>query len=44
VVYKRRGYQYGVIRLVEEDADTPADHAAGLANGRARRTANLASG
>jgi len=44
VVYKRRGYQYGVIRLVEEGADTPAEHAAGLANGRARRTANLASG
>ena len=37
VVYRRRGYQYGVIRLVEEDA-TP-----NLANGQAKRAEHLAS-
>lgn len=37
VVYRRRGYQYGVIRLVEEDA-TP-----NLANGQAKGAENLAS-
>ena len=37
VVYRRRGYQYGVIRLVEETAEHPAD----LANGA--RAAALAS-
>jgi ribosomal subunit interface protein len=51
VVYRRRGYQYGVIRLVEEIA--PADGAvpgpehragAGLANGQSAQAANLASG
>jgi hypothetical protein len=25
VVYRRRGYQYGVLRLVEEDAGAPRD-------------------
>jgi hypothetical protein len=37
VVYRRRGYQYGVIRLVEEDA-TPD-----LANGQAERAGQLAA-
>jgi hypothetical protein len=37
VVYRRRGYQYGVIRLVEEDA-TP-----NLANGQAERAEHLAA-
>ena len=37
VVYRRRGYQYGVIRLVEEDA-TPA-----LGNGQAKRAEQLAT-
>jgi ribosomal subunit interface protein len=37
VVYRRRGYQYGVIRLVEEDA-TPA-----VANGQAKRAEQLAT-
>jgi hypothetical protein len=37
VVYRRRGYQYGVIRLVEEDA-TPS-----LANGQAKRAEQLAA-
>lgn len=37
VVYRRRGYQYGVIRLVEEDA-TPT-----LANGQAKRAEQLAA-
>jgi hypothetical protein len=36
-VYRRRGYQYGVIRLVEEDA-TP-----NLANGQAERAEHLAA-
>jgi ribosomal subunit interface protein len=50
VVYRRRGYQYGVIRLVEEVAPAPAADAAmarpgpGLAIGQSRRAANLASG
>lgn len=44
VVYKRRGYQYGVIRLVEEGAEAPEERRAGLANGRVQRTANLTSG
>jgi ribosomal subunit interface protein len=44
VVYKRRGYEYGVIRLVEESASPAAGHGAGLANGRTQRPANLASG
>ncbi len=37
VVYRRRGYHYGVIRLVEEDA-TPA-----AANGQAKRAEQLAA-
>jgi len=37
VVYRRRGYQYGVIRLVEEDA-TP-----NLADGQAKRAEHLAA-
>ena len=37
VVYRRRGYQYGVIRLLEEDA-APA-----LANGQAERAGQLAA-
>jgi ribosomal subunit interface protein len=44
VVYRRRGYQYGVIRLVEEIAANPAADAGGLANGRSQQAANLASG
>ncbi|HEX5289237.1 MAG TPA: ribosome-associated translation inhibitor RaiA [Streptosporangiaceae bacterium] len=41
VVYRRRGYEYGVIRLV---ADAAAADSAGLANGAVRRAANLATG
>ena len=37
VVYRRRGYQYGVIRLVEEDA-TPNP-----ANGQAKGAEHLAA-
>jgi ribosomal subunit interface protein len=44
VVYRRRGYKYGVIRLVEEVAATPAGPGAGLGNGQSRQAANLASG
>jgi ribosomal subunit interface protein len=44
VVYKRRGYEYGVIRLVDEAAAALAEHGTGLANGRVQRPANLASG
>jgi ribosomal subunit interface protein len=44
VVYRRRGYEYGVIRLVDEAAAALAEHGTGLANGRVQRTANLASG
>lgn len=44
VVYRRRGYQYGVIRLVEEAGAVLAAHGPGLANGRSRQAANLASG
>jgi ribosomal subunit interface protein len=56
VVYRRRGYQYGVIRLVEEVAPAPGERAApaadaamprprpGLAIGQSPRAANLASG
>jgi len=32
VVYRRRGYQYGVIRLVEEEALLPAGHEASAEN------------
>jgi ribosomal subunit interface protein len=41
VVYRRRGYEYGVIRLVAEAASGGSP---GLANGAVRRAANLASG
>jgi ribosomal subunit interface protein len=41
VVYRRRGYEYGVIRLV---ADAAAAGSAGLANGAVRQAANLAPG
>jgi ribosomal subunit interface protein len=41
VVYRRRGYEYGVIRLV---ADATAAGSAGLANGEVRQAANLATG
>jgi ribosomal subunit interface protein len=41
VVYRRRGYEYGVIRLV---ADAAANGSAGLANGAPRQAANLATG
>jgi len=48
VVYKRRGYQYGVIRLVEEVAEGEIDqpsHAAGLGrdNGRAKKATQFAA-
>jgi len=41
VVYRRRGYEYGVIRLV---ADAAAAGSAGLADGAVRQAANLATG
>jgi ribosomal subunit interface protein len=41
VVYRRRGYEYGVIRLV---ADAAAPGSTGLANGAVRQAANLATG
>ena len=48
VVYRRRGYQYGVIRLAEEEAAAPVAERgarpAGLANGQPRAAANLANG
>jgi ribosomal subunit interface protein len=48
VVYRRRGYQYGVIRLAEEPAQVTAARAPaaarGRANGRAGRAAQLANG
>jgi ribosomal subunit interface protein len=48
VVYRRRGYQYGVIRLVEETGQAPglaqAGAGAGLGSERSQRAANLASG
>ena len=48
VVYRRRGYQYGVIRLVEETDQAPglaqAGAGAGLGSERSPRAANLASG
>jgi ribosomal subunit interface protein len=40
VVYRRRGYQYGVIRLVEE---TASGVAASQANGRAKRAEEFAA-
>jgi ribosomal subunit interface protein len=46
VVYRRRGYQYGVIRLVEE-ADgavlPPSDATAAHSNGQAKRAGELAA-
>jgi ribosomal subunit interface protein len=44
VVYRRRGYQYGVIRLVEEASPAPDGPGPGLASARPQRAANLASG
>ena len=48
VVYRRRGYQYGVIRLVEElsagRAASPPQERAARANGLAGRTTDVASG
>jgi len=44
VVYRRRGYQYGVIRLVDAGAAAGSPLPAGLANGHSPRAANLASG
>jgi ribosomal subunit interface protein len=44
VVYRRRGYQYGVIRLVEEASADGQALGGALANGRPHRSANLASG
>jgi ribosomal subunit interface protein len=41
VVYRRRGYEYGVIRLV---ADAVVAGSAGLADGAVRQAANLATG
>jgi ribosomal subunit interface protein len=41
VVYRRRGYEYGVIRLVAEAASGGSP---GLANGAVRPTASLATG
>ena len=48
VVYRRRGYQYGVIRLVEEKADDqasgpPGEAALSRANGQAGKAAELAA-
>jgi ribosomal subunit interface protein len=48
VVYRRRGYQYGVIRLVEEKADDqasgpPGEAAPSRANGQAGKAAQLAA-
>ena len=48
VVYRRRGYQYGVIRLVEEmredgSSGPPGDAALSRANGQAGRAAELAA-
>jgi hypothetical protein len=45
VVYRRRGYQYGVIRLVEQIADDGPPGGAELsqANGQAARSAELAA-
>jgi hypothetical protein len=42
VVYRRQGYQYGVIRLVEDVTEGSA--ALGRANGQARSTAEVAAG
>jgi ribosomal subunit interface protein len=48
VVYRRRGYQYGVIRLVEEGMDDPAGQsprlaALSMANGGPVQTATIAA-
>jgi ribosomal subunit interface protein len=45
VVYRRRGYQYGVIRLVEQmtDDEPPGGAALSQANGQAARSAELAA-
>jgi ribosomal subunit interface protein len=50
VVYRRQGYQYGVIRLVEEGSEGTSGRAAALSaalgrtNGQARSTAEVAAG
>jgi ribosomal subunit interface protein len=44
VVYRRRGYQYGVIRLVAQGAAAAAAAGAGAGVGRSRRAANLGAG
>jgi ribosomal subunit interface protein len=46
VVYRRQGYQYGVIRLVEDGAEgtAGASVALGRANGQTRSTAEAAAG
>jgi ribosomal subunit interface protein len=48
VVYRRRGYQYGVIRLVEDAADgvpdpRPGEAALSRSNGQAKRSGQLAA-
>ncbi len=48
VVYRRRGYQYGVIRLVEDVAEeavgpSPGDAALSRTNGRAEKAAEFAA-
>ena len=48
VVYRRRGYQYGVIRLVEDsdgarDPGSPRQQRAADSNGQAGRTTDVAS-
>ena len=50
VVYRRQGYQYGVIRLIEEGSDPASGRAAapsaalGRTNGQSRSTAEVAAG
>ena len=50
VVYRRQGYQYGVIRLIEEGSDpasgraTAPSAALGRTNGQSRSTAEVAAG
>jgi ribosomal subunit interface protein len=49
VVYRRRGYQYGVLRLIEDDSTDRHDrqssgHLDGQLNGRTKSAANLAHG
>ena len=50
VVYRRQGYQYGVIRLIEEGSDPASGRAAapsaplGRTNGQSRSTTEVAAG